>query len=71
MQVSPTGASECRCVASNLELCGGDDVGWGPGVEAFSKETTGWSRPFNQMLARGIFVVEEKARASVDVYGES
>ncbi|OLQ12084.1 Copia protein [Symbiodinium microadriaticum] len=54
-QVFPTQAAESYCVATNLELCGGDDVGWGPGVEAYNKAPKGWSLSFQRMLAKGIF----------------
>eukprot|EP00439_Symbiodinium_sp_Y106_P037067 s7787_g4.t1 len=35
-QASPEGVSECYCVATNLELSGGDSIGWGLGVNATS-----------------------------------
>ena len=51
-QVSPPGASESYCTATNLELCG-DDSGWGPGVDASSK-VSGWSADFHRMIVKGI-----------------
>ena len=51
-QVSPPGASESYCTATNLELCG-DDSGWGPGVDVSSK-VLGWSADFHRMIVKGI-----------------
>ncbi|CAE7938539.1 TY1B-JR1 [Symbiodinium necroappetens] len=56
-QVSPTNSTATYCVASNLELCTEEDennVGWGPGVTASSKNTMGWSLDFNKMITQGI-----------------
>ena len=53
IQASPSGVSECYCVATNLELSG-EDSGWGPGVDATSASLRGWSSEFNKMIADGI-----------------
>ena len=52
--VSPAGRNEHYCVATNLALRGGDDYGWGPGVEVASANTRTWSEPFIRMIADGI-----------------
>ena len=43
--ISPDGGNEAYCVATNLMLRGGDDPGWGPGVNSASIASRTWSRP--------------------------
>ena len=52
--ISPDGGNEAYCVATNLMLRGGDDPGWGPGVNSASIASRTWSRPFVRMVADGI-----------------
>ena len=40
-QMNTDGDLDSYCAATNMELCCGEDVGWGPGVEVFSKPVAG------------------------------
>ncbi|CAE7497148.1 RE1 [Symbiodinium sp. CCMP2592] len=52
--VSPEGANEAYCLATNLILSGGDDPGWGPQVDPTSSSSRTWSRSFVRMIASGV-----------------